>query len=487
MRARVGVVLCLLVVGLVALTVVEPRLHHTFPSMVDDWSAILKAPDQLRGVLRLENPEEQRYRPGFIAWNTLQWHTLGAPHSFAGPQLWGLLRIAVLVLGLTLLTRLLVQPSTERGPGLDPRWLLVAGVPLAIVSIPGIAVDLARFGPQEVLMVGCMSLGAVVLVSAFDRFLDAGRLAAAAAMSAALGLVAWWSGVLQKETSICVLVVAPFLWPTIRGQAARWRSVETKRRVAIGTVAAATLLPFVPMVARTVQLATAESRVYEDAAAQADLGKRVADQLTRAWDWLHTPLFGVLALAATGAIAVRAVRRDVDWITVGLVVAGLGFVAFAAESGVVASRYYLPPATLFALALARTIAPLGARAALGTGVALMATALIQMPIARQQVEMWVNDERDQEALVRASAARVAAGCAVDVTGRNIELVMAHPVLVPLADVTPAADCHEGDRFVTVIDWISSTTPPDDPVLASCGSAPTLVWQNRIGTIVRCDT
>jgi hypothetical protein len=69
MRARLGLLACVVFVGLVVFGTYEPRLHHTFPSMVDDWSAILKAPDQLQAVLRLENPEEQRYRPGFIAWN----------------------------------------------------------------------------------------------------------------------------------------------------------------------------------------------------------------------------------------------------------------------------------------------------------------------------------------------------------------------------------------------------------------------------------
>ena len=90
-----GVLICLLIVGLVALWTYEPRLHHDFPSMVDDWSAIQNAPDQLRGVLEGGMPEGTRYRPGFVMWNALQWHTLGAPTHFLGPQLWGIARWAV--------------------------------------------------------------------------------------------------------------------------------------------------------------------------------------------------------------------------------------------------------------------------------------------------------------------------------------------------------------------------------------------------------
>ena len=71
--------ICLGVVGVVVLWAIEPRFHQSFPSMIDDWQAIKTAPENLRDILRLGIPEGQRYRPGFIAWSALQWHTLGAP------------------------------------------------------------------------------------------------------------------------------------------------------------------------------------------------------------------------------------------------------------------------------------------------------------------------------------------------------------------------------------------------------------------------
>ena len=64
----------------------EPRLHQTFPSLVDDWVLIRDTPEQLPKYLRLEVPEGQRYRPGFLAWGALQWHTLGAPKGTLGPR-----------------------------------------------------------------------------------------------------------------------------------------------------------------------------------------------------------------------------------------------------------------------------------------------------------------------------------------------------------------------------------------------------------------
>ena len=214
MRAHVGFLACLALLGLVALVAVEPRLHHEFPSMIDDWNAIASAPEQLRSVLELENPTA-RYRPGFTIWNALQWHTLGAPTAFGGPRLWGLLRIGVLVLGVAMLARLLVM-STGRGADDWPaaRWLLTFSVPLLVLTVPAGAIDLARYGPQEPLLVGCMSLGAALLVRSADRLLEPTRPSVSTLATTAIGLAVWWLGVLQKETSLCALVLIPFLTPT---------------------------------------------------------------------------------------------------------------------------------------------------------------------------------------------------------------------------------------------------------------------------------
>ena len=236
MRVRFGLLVCLGIVGLVVFGTIAPRFRHPFPSMIDDWNAIATAPEQLREVLRLGNPEEQRYRPGFVAWNALQWHTLGGPKAFEGPQLWGALRVAVLVLGLTLLAVLSIESGRMEIQGRDPRWLLVVGVPLAIITPPSLVIDLARYGPQEPLMVGCMSLGAVLLVRSIDTLLDRAPWAPAVAMAVG-GIVFWAFGVLQKETSACVLLLAPFLWPTLRVQRPRYAQLDRRRRTVIALVA----------------------------------------------------------------------------------------------------------------------------------------------------------------------------------------------------------------------------------------------------------
>ena len=488
MRRGVGILVCLGVVGLAVFGAIGPRFDHPFPSMIDDWSAIANAPEQLREVLRLGNPEEQRYRPGFIAWNALQWHTLGAPDGFSGPQFWGVLRVAVLVLGVTLLALLLTESGRARIRGRDPRWLLVAGVPLAVVTAPSLAIDLARYGPQEPLMVGCMSLGAVLLVRTVDALLTATADALSTAAAAVGGLALWSFGVLQKETSACVLLLAPFLLPTLREQRQRWARLDSRRRSAVGLVTAGVLLPFVPIVARTIELSLADDRVYEEVAAGKSFVERFGDQLGRAEEVLHSPLPMILLAAAVVLLAARTFRLGADWLSTGLLVVALAFLLFAAETGVVASRYYLPPIVLGGLALARSAVPLGSRVVVATGVILIAGGTWQAWDSHGWVEWWVDGEQAHEALVREAAGRAAGGCEVDVVGLNLELVKALPVLMPLAD-EPPRECTSGERYLVVIDLggPGTETPPDDPVLSACAPEPAPVWSSSVGKILRCTT
>ena len=303
-----------------------------------------------------------------------------------------MLRVAVLVLGVTLLALLLTQSGRARIQGRDPRWLLVAGVPLAVVTAPSLAIDLARYGPQEPLMVGCMSLGAVLLVRTVDALLMPTAAALPTAAAAVAGLALWSFGVLQKETSACVLLLAPFLLPTLREQRQRWAQLDSRRRAAVGLVTAGVLLPFVPIVARTIELSLADDRVYEEVAATKSFVERFADQLGRAEEVLHSPLPMVLLAAAVVLLAARTFRLGADWLSTGLLVVALAFLLFAAETGVVASRYYLPPIVLGGLALARSAVSLGGGVVVATGVVLIAGGTWQAWDGHGWVE-WMGGRR----------------------------------------------------------------------------------------------
>jgi hypothetical protein len=452
--------------------------------MVDDWNAIASAPEQLRDVVRLGMPEGQRYRPGFVLWNVLQWHTLGAPTEFVGPQVWGLIRLAVLVLGVTLLAAVLIAPPRRWGFPPHPLWLLTLGIPLAVLTVPGTAIDIARFGPQEPLMVGCMSLGAVMMVRSVDTWLDVPRTKLSTTLVAVVGVVIWSFGVAQKESSLCVLVIGPFLWPTARAQRARWAGLTPKRRWAIAAVGVGALLPFFPMLFRTIQLAMADSRVYDEIASQHSYVERIVNQLVKADESLGTPFFLLLAVATVLATIAVVLCRGADWLAAGLVTSALTFVGFAAESGVVVSRYYLPAIVLLGFALGRAAAALGPRTAIVTSALLLLFGSVHVVLARNSTSAWVVDEHAQEELVRESAARRSAGCPVSVTGSNVELVAALPVLMPLAEERPRG-CLPDERFLAVIDWGYGQTPSDDPLLSECGPSATTVWSNRIGRILRC--
>jgi hypothetical protein len=482
------IALSVAVVGLVALWVLEPRLHHTFPSMIDDWSAISNAPDQLRTVLTLGNPERGRYRPGFIAWNALQWHTLGAPQSFVGPQLWNGFRVLTLIVGLVLLAGLL----TRGGGGAEatPRFtrcLLITSVPLSIVTMPALAVDLARFGPQEPLLVGCMCVGSVLLVVALDRVLAQWKSSLSTAGLAAVGLAFWTFGVLQKETSLSLLVLAPFLFPTACSQRRRWERLDRRRRLAVGFLGGATLLPFVPVLVGTIQLVVAADLVY-DARVEPGRGliRDMWTQLAQADDTLSTPVVSLMSLGAVVTVTLVCVARSVDWISIGLLAAALVTMTFAAESGVVTSRYYIPGVALAALALVRSASELGRRVALLMAVGLVALGCVQAPFARERVGSWADDERFQETVVREAAGRMSGGCRVDLTGRNTELVAALPVLVPLTDEKPH-DCAEGERFVVVIDGgvPGEPTSDEDPVLGDCRPKEEVAKVGSLARIMLC--
>ena len=108
--------------------------------------------------------------------------------------------------------------------------------------------------------------------------------------------------------------------------------------------------------------------------------------------------------------------------------------------------------------------------------------------AHAYVELWVESEVDQETLVREAAAREAGGCRVDVTGLNVELVRALPVLMPLADEAPR-DCAPGSRYLVVIDagGAGTATSNQDPVYAACAPEPKAVWSSEVGSILACTT
>ena len=343
-----------------ALLIVSPRFTIGGLSLVDDWSAYSKSPHALERLLRVSyDPaavgDPHRYRPASIAvWNGLVWHTLGAPGSLVGPNLWNTVRILLYVgcataLGFALLPRALPR----RG-----RIALAAGLPALVLATPGFGPDFARFGPAEPLLVGGMIGGALLLVLGLRRWL-AGAPWRRIAPPLAAGYVLWLFGVYQKETSVCFLV------------ARRWRATGLIRRPLVAhrrfqAVAVAVLLPVVHMATEVVRVAAAGTTAYGQHVPRGAGGLAGSLVVGTATQWaamtvaLESPVWAVLSLVAVG-LTVRALRHrePLDWLVAGFVLTGWAALAFQALSRAeIVSRYYLPSVTLFgaatALALARS-------------------------------------------------------------------------------------------------------------------------------------
>jgi hypothetical protein len=571
-----------------ALAMIAPRFAHTFPSMVDDWSAIEDSLDQLPKALTGRNPEELRYRPGWIVWNAVQWHTLGAPTHRWGPQVWGMLRLAVLALGLSALAATVVHWRASRRGGLTVA-AMVAGVPLVVMTIPAFAIDLARWGPQEPLLVGAMSLGAALIVWSL-RAAASGSRRRAQILSLAAGVAFWWIGALQKETSLAVVVLVPFLWPYVRRNGPEWRHFIRERPALVTTAGVGVIAPLLLVAWYTVALARADTRVYGAQLGPDGMLDRIAAQLSDIDGTLGTPL-AWLIIASFFLSLFWAIDRDVDWLALGLLACALASTVWASQTGVVQSRYYLPATALVLLALVRTasarprlllvpavvatlladrlngghegaadwlireaahdptkqgaivalsgvalgialVAKVDRRAVLAVAASvlllatvaqttnavvsrfyplaaliallglsrrspkrsfsaplvaslLIAVSLVNVNRGRDAVDVWLDRERAQEALVRAVAAREAGGCTVTAVGVEVEFVRALPVLRRFVS-EPASGCVTGERFVAVIDGDRSSvrTPLTHPALVAC--APwEVVWRSQLARILRC--
>ena len=282
-------------------------------------------------------------------------------------------------------------------------------------------------------------------------------------------MLVWSFGVLQKETSTCVLLLAPFLWPTIRAELGRWRvaSPGTARRDRPrGRRRPAAVRPDgrADDPARTCRPARLRERGDGDEPRLADL--RPALAVGRG-----ARLEPAGPRRARGDRA-RGSRRVPDSASTGCRSACSPSPSRSSRSP--PTRASSRAATTFRRSCSPRSRSRGAPSrsapsrSSGAGLLLAGGGLYQARSAHDWVAGWVDAERSRETIVRAAAARVAGGCEVRAVGLNVELVAALPVLMPLAHEPPRG-CTPGERFVVVIDRGApgTVTPPDNPILAAC--------------------
>jgi hypothetical protein len=439
------------VVSAWAVWLVSPRFDLDTPSFVDDWQAIARSPDQLADVIGLANPEEQRFRPGWIFWNYVQWHTFDAPGGMLGPNFWGVVRIVVLVTGLCLLTWLMLPSARRRRVAL--LYAAFAGVPaLLVVTVPKFARDLAAFGPQEPLLVGGMALGGSLLVLAGRSLVDETvPVRWYTVVLGSAGCALWAFGAYQKETSLAAVPLIVAVLFAGRARLASWRRLSRGRLGGLAALGVVTAVPLAHVAVESLRIILRGDLVYD---AEVDGGAGAARGLRELFDWAHEALpteYRQVALAAavlTGIVAL--LRRKVDVLALGALSSGLLALVLAGQSGVVTTRYYIPAFALFIVALAVTLARLPIAVQV---VGLVAIGLVVLSpfVPREEVEVWADAERRSGSLVEAVASLESAGCIVAAAGLEPESMQALPVLMAVENPRQVQACEAGGTYFVVGD------------------------------------
>jgi hypothetical protein len=429
---------------------ISPRFEIDTPSLVDDWAAIERSPDQLSDVARLRNPEEQRFRPGWIVWNYLQWHTFDAPQGLVGPNFWNIARLAVLVAGLSLLTVLaLPPPRSGREAALHAG---LAGIPaLLVVTAPNFGVDLARFGPQEPLLLGGMTLGGSLLVLGARSLLDVERpvpmWGTSALALAGSGL--WILGAYNKETSLGVLPMIVAVLFAGRARLANWRKLRSGRRVVLTALSAVVVLPLVHVAIESLRITFRGDLVYE-AEVDGGLGatRGFVDLVAAANDAVP-PYWRLCVLAAVVLTAITAaLRHRMDALALGAFGSGVFVLLLAGQSGVVATRYFIPAFALLVVPLSLSLARLPRLVQLAV-LLIALVALIPPTSTREAVGEWTKGEQREAQVVEEVAELVRSGCVVAVAGLDEERSQALPVVASVQGRPASGRCAARGIYLVV--------------------------------------
>lgn len=424
-------------VGIAAGTwLISPRFSIGGPSLIDDWAAVHFSPTQVRTVGGLLSTAGGRFRPSWIGWNYLQWHTLGAPGGMLGPNAWDVLRLAVFVVGVAVFACVLFRFLGDESRA-GSNIVLAVVAPLLVVSTPQVAVDFARFGPQEPLLVGGMTLGGSLLyLGARElRVTAEGRRAGRITAFLVPGYAFWLIGVYQKEISVSVLVLVPFLYLARRAQVNRAvRALSPRRRLFLAGIGAAVLAPVLHVAVEVALIAHRGHLAYNGH--RVNPGTREIRKTIKFFVTMPTATGSIVGLLLTVAIAIHVtvtlVRRKPDWPTTGLLTAALVCLAWSAQTEVYPSRYYIPPLTLVTVALCLALTQAGQRARLPALAAVCVLFFGSSFVAHRDVQKWATDDERGHSLVEGVARARSSGCSVVETGLDPERSASLPILSSLA-------------------------------------------------------
>ena len=481
-RPRWPLLAVVVAVSVFAVWIVSPRFAIDGPSLVDDWSAISRTPDQLDALARLENPEAERFRPSWIVWNYLQWHTFDAPQGLVGPNVWNVVRLLVFVLGITLLTALMLPRA--RGLRGSVIHACVAAVPaFAVLTVPKFARDFAWFGPQEPLLLGGLALGGSLLALT-ARSLFSGA-PVAVLRTGALGLagsLAWLLGVYQKEVALCAIPLIAATLYVGRSSLARWRDVSPGRQWALGALGLVAAIPLVHVAVQVARITLRGDIVY---GAEVDSGAGIVHGLRVLYDWWHEampqPARNLMLCAVALVVVAAVVRRNVDLLALGALASGALTIVFAAQSGVAVSRYYIPIYALFAVAGSLSLVRLPEVLQVA-GILVVFFAFMPPTETRAEVAVWSSEQQQHSQIVALVSALERSGCTVATEGLDLETDLALPVLAGLETAGDELSCGDGSAYLV----LPSSRQGSLPLLQACapGSLEPVIVGQLLG-VYRC--
>lgn len=407
----------------------------------------------------------ERFRPGWIAWNYLQWHTFDAPRGLVGPNVWNVLRLLVFVLGTTLMTALMLPRARDL-----PQSVVHAGLAVlpafTVLAVPKFARDFAWYGPQEPLLLGGLALGGSLLWIAARTLTDdarVGRLVLAA--SAVCGTVCWLFGVYQKEVSLSAIPLLAGVLYVGRARLARWRELSSARRYALVVLGVVVVVPLVHVAIQAGRITIRGDLVY---GAEVDGGAGIRRGLDLLYEWapeaMPEPARQLLVIAVVLVVVASVVRRRIDVLAVGALASGLLTILFAAQSGFVASRYYIPILALFAVAASLSLARLPDLVAVA-GVLAVFFAFMPPTETRAEVRRWSSEEQQHAEIVLLVAELERSGCTVAAADLDLETGLALPVLTGLEAPSRQRRC-PADAYLVL-----PPAPPDRLALAGVCANP----------------
>jgi hypothetical membrane protein len=460
-----------------------PRFALSAPSLIDDWFGITYGRKAFASLVHALSPSVDyagRFRPAYTAvWDYAQWHLLGHP-SMAAAAPFGFLRIVGFFAAIFILA---VWVSGESFRTARPvLWL----APFAVALTPKIAVDVARYGPAEPLMVTGLILGLALIVVGAQRLArsTSKKQLAFGALLLLAGYAVYLFGVYIKEASVCLAVFVPFFVRWLFEERLATVAPATRRRAAalLGLVLSA---PLIHVAVEVMIGVAAGNRPYPTPP---------LSLWTKIFATGLTPLLGqpgvlgtffwFFAVPATLVAAVSRVRRRVPgaWRTVALLVTGWSMSAFELAQGETHSRYYVAWLVAVAAVGARVLSGTHHRIRLCAAVATV--ALLPLP-AHNAIAAWVRSEQSGTAAVNLSASVLNANCRLFLAGFDVERRVAIPRLLTFAKARPLPTCRAASPVAYALTWVGSGIPP---LLArDCRTHWQLVTATRHVNLYRCGT